>query len=248
MGLPTVTARMPDDTRVVRDFDPEGKWEQPQPAGKMGEPTAQVIMPPNPAVTGGGVAAGGYRPIRPYGADNPPGYDPKTDMPSGAPGSRQGDPSLARGTPGTSILDLPTIDWTVTPPALQLVKGMVDLLTYMAKGDGDLWFRPRDPANGRFVSDPETPPSPHAYTDADRRSDWRRLARDPSAPLSEAQRAEIRDRGWRGPQRVNEYGEIETMELSHEPVPLRDGGKEVVPRWPADHALVDPFRKLKNRP
>jgi hypothetical protein len=47
---------------------------------------------------------------------------------------------------------------------------------------------------------------------------------------------------------VNEYGEIETMELSHEPVPLRDGGKEVTPRWPPDHARVDPFRKLKNRP
>lgn len=33
------------------------------------------------------------------------------------------------------------------------------------------------------------------------------------------------------------------MELSHEPIPRRDGGKEFVPRWPQDHAKVDPFRR-----
>jgi len=32
------------------------------------------------------------------------------------------------------------------------------------------------------------------------------------------------------------------MELSHEPIPARDGGTEFVPRWPEDHARVDPYR------
>jgi hypothetical protein len=35
---------------------------------------------------------------------------------------------------------------------------------------------------------------------------------------------------------------MESMELSHEPIPFRDGGTEFVPRWPQDHAAVDPFR------
>lgn len=33
------------------------------------------------------------------------------------------------------------------------------------------------------------------------------------------------------------------IELSHEPVPARDGGKEFVPRWPQDRAKVDPYRR-----
>jgi hypothetical protein len=37
-------------------------------------------------------------------------------------------------------------------------------------------------------------------------------------------------------------GGMESMELSHEPIPFRDGGTEFVPRWPQDHAAVDPFR------
>jgi hypothetical protein len=36
---------------------------------------------------------------------------------------------------------------------------------------------------------------------------------------------------------------IESMELSHEPIPHRDGGTNVVPRWPQDHAAVDPLRR-----
>lgn len=46
------------------------------------------------------------------------------------------------------------------------------------------------------------------------------------------------------PQRYNpDKGGIESMELSHEPIPKRDGGKDFVPRWPQDHAKVDPFRR-----
>ena len=106
--------------------------------------------------------------------------------------------------------------------------------------------RLRDPKTGRFVSDPANPPSQYKFTDAQRRAEWKRLAEDPKSPLTELQRKQIRERGWRGPQRINQKtGEVETMELSHEPVPLREGGKEVVPRWPGEHAAVDPHRYLK---
>ena len=48
----------------------------------------------------------------------------------------------------------------------------------------------------------------------------------------------------KAPQRYNaDKGGMESMELSHEPIPFRDGGKDFVPRWPQDHAAVDPFRK-----
>jgi len=107
--------------------------------------------------------------------------------------------------------------------------------------------RLRDPKSGRFVSDPDNPPSPYVYTDAQRRADWKRLAQDPNSPLTAAQRAEIRARGWRGPRRQNEFGEWETMELSHEPTALRDGGTEVVPKWPPEHAATDRHRHLKKR-
>lgn len=46
------------------------------------------------------------------------------------------------------------------------------------------------------------------------------------------------------PQRYNpDKGGIESMELSHEPTPAREGGTEFVPRWPQEHAAVDPYRR-----
>ncbi|GFO55464.1 hypothetical protein GMSM_24710 [Geomonas sp. Red276] len=46
------------------------------------------------------------------------------------------------------------------------------------------------------------------------------------------------------PQRYNyDKGGMESMDLSHEPVPYRDGGRKIVPRWPQDHAAVDPYRR-----
>ncbi len=111
---------------------------------------------------------------------------------------------------------------------------------------GALGKRLRDPVTGRFVKDPASPASPYKFTDAQRRAAWRKIAEDPNSPLTAEQRADVQARGWRGPQRVNpKTGELETMELSHEPVPLREGGKEVVPRWPEEHAAVDPHRQLK---
>lgn len=45
------------------------------------------------------------------------------------------------------------------------------------------------------------------------------------------------------PQRYNaDKGGLESMELSHEPIPISRAGTNVVPRWPQDHAAVDPFR------
>lgn len=106
--------------------------------------------------------------------------------------------------------------------------------------------RLRDPQTGRFVSDPANPPSPYTFNDTQRRAEWRRLADDPHSPLTAAQREEIVSRGGRGPQRVDpNTGELETMELSHEPIPLREGGTDVVPRWPDEHAAIDPHRRLR---
>ena len=105
--------------------------------------------------------------------------------------------------------------------------------------------RLRDPETGRFVSDPNNPPSQYDFTNAQRRAAWKQLAQDPNSPLTPEQRAEVEARGWRGPQRLNiNTGEAETMELSHKPTPLREGGTEVVPRWPDEHAAVDPHRQL----
>jgi filamentous hemagglutinin len=54
----------------------------------------------------------------------------------------------------------------------------------------------------------------------------------------------VRMRKGLPPQRYNpDKGGVESMERSHEPVPRRDGGKDMVPRWPQEHAEVDPQRR-----
>jgi filamentous hemagglutinin len=53
-----------------------------------------------------------------------------------------------------------------------------------------------------------------------------------------------RMRTGRAPQRFNpDKAGMEFMELSHEPIPARHGGRGLVPRWPQDHAAVDPYRR-----
>ncbi|MDB6033140.1 MAG: hypothetical protein JWM16_3478 [Verrucomicrobiales bacterium] len=75
--------------------------------------------------------------------------------------------------------------------------------------------RLRDPETGKFISDPNNPASPYTFTDAQRRAAWRALAEDSNSPLTDAQRAEIEQRGWPGPQQINRRtGELETMEVS----------------------------------
>jgi hypothetical protein len=91
------------------------------------------------------------------------------------------------------------------------------------------------------------PKHPYTFTDADRQRAWKEIANDPTSRLTDLQRAEVKDRGWRGPRQLNRFGEWETMELAHEPIPLREGGRLVVPMWPEEHAASDPDRHLKKR-
>lgn len=73
---------------------------------------------------------------------------------------------------------------------------------------------------------------------------WKNAAAAPGAAEKYGAENISRMSGGRAPQRYNaDKGGLESMELSHEPIPARDGGKEFVPRWPQDHAAVDPFRK-----
>lgn len=75
------------------------------------------------------------------------------------------------------------------------------------------------------------------------RREWKNEARAPTR--SDFTAADIaRMRRGQAPQRYNpDKGGIESMERSHEPVPRRDGGTLTVPRWPQEHAAVDPFRR-----
>jgi hypothetical protein len=58
-----------------------------------------------------------------------------------------------------------------------------------------------------------------------------------------ANNAERMKRGL-APQKYNEKkGGMESMDLSHEPTPAREGGTNLVERWPQDHANVDSFRR-----
>jgi exonuclease VII small subunit len=72
---------------------------------------------------------------------------------------------------------------------------------------------------------------------------WKNVAADPrQAAQWDAANLERMKQGL-APQRFNpDKGDVESMELSHEPVPKRDGGRDIVPRWPQDHAAVDPHR------
>lgn len=72
---------------------------------------------------------------------------------------------------------------------------------------------------------------------------WKNEAADPEYGSWGADNLE-RMKCGKAPQRFNpDKGGMESMELSHEPIPFRDGGKSFVPRWPQDHAAVDPFRR-----
>ncbi|MDR6234572.1 hypothetical protein [Pseudomonas oryzihabitans] len=73
---------------------------------------------------------------------------------------------------------------------------------------------------------------------------WKNEAAAPGAAEKYGSENITRMSGGSAPQRYNaDKCGLESMELSHEPIPARDGGKEFVPRWPQDHAAVDPFRK-----
>ncbi|RAP56919.1 hypothetical protein BTJ49_12320 [Oleiagrimonas sp. MCCC 1A03011] len=72
---------------------------------------------------------------------------------------------------------------------------------------------------------------------------WKSLAAMPGAEDWWGAENIERMRRGRAPQRYNlDKGGMESMELSHEPVPAREGGRYFVPRWPQDHAAIDPYR------
>jgi len=72
---------------------------------------------------------------------------------------------------------------------------------------------------------------------------WKNEAANPQYGTWDAEQLDRMSRGY-APQRYNlDKGDIESMDLSHEPVPFREGGKDIIPRWPQDHAAVDPFRR-----
>lgn len=71
---------------------------------------------------------------------------------------------------------------------------------------------------------------------------WKNEAANPQyGTWTESQLARMRT--GRAPQRYNpDKGGMESMDLSHEPIPYRDGGTSIIPRWPQDHAAIDPYR------
>lgn len=72
---------------------------------------------------------------------------------------------------------------------------------------------------------------------------WKNEAANPAYGPWDASTLARMNKGG-APQRFNPAkGGKESMELSHEPIPFRDGGTNVVPRWPQDHARVDPYRR-----
>lgn len=68
---------------------------------------------------------------------------------------------------------------------------------------------------------------------------WKNEAANPQINNWSAANLDRMSRGL-APQRYNRAkGGLESMELSHEPIPYCDGGTSPLPRWPQDHAAVD---------
>ncbi|RZQ63510.1 RHS repeat-associated core domain-containing protein [Amycolatopsis suaedae] len=74
---------------------------------------------------------------------------------------------------------------------------------------------------------------------------WKNEAAEPAVADQYGEANVARMQRGRAPQRNNPVtGKVESMELSHEPIPARAGGQLVTPRWPEDHANIDPHRHL----
>jgi filamentous hemagglutinin len=142
------------------------------------------------------------------------------------------DPSMKAGPLVSPLPDAKTIgDW-ITSIIPDQAKDLADYVLTMAG-----WKR------GDDVYQPTASNNDPSWS-AVRSRFWKNEAQSPGA--AEKYGAENLDRMSNGlaPQRYNpDKGGMESMELSHEPVPARDGGTEFVPRWPQDHATVDPFRR-----
>jgi YD repeat-containing protein len=127
-----VRSAMFDDARVFSDSrDPNALVN----VGQDGSPTAQVPPLFNPTAAGGaraGIVGGGYQVVRPRGAGGAPGYDIVRDLPAGAPGYSQANPSLGLGAP-PKLADGPSwLDFT-NPGLLLPVRtlgGLLDSLIF----------------------------------------------------------------------------------------------------------------------
>ncbi len=76
---------------------------------------------------------------------------------------------------------------------------------------------------------------------------WKNEAAKPGAEAEYGATNVARMQKGLAPQRYNFFtGQMESKELSHEPVPQREGGTRVVPRWPGDHAARDEYRNTGN--
>ena len=76
-----------------------------------------------------------------------------------------------------------------------------------------------------------------------RRREWKNEAKKPTrGDFTDADLDRMNE--GKPPQRFNpDKGGVESMERSHEPIPKRDGGTKTEPKWPQEHAEVDPHRR-----
>ncbi|HHX4187671.1 TPA: hemagglutinin repeat-containing protein [Burkholderia contaminans] len=122
-------------------------------------------------------------------------------------------------------------DW-ITEIIPDQVKGLVDYIVTATR-----WKR------GDDVYTPTAKNNDPSWS-AVRSRFWKNEAESADAVAKYGAENVARMKDGSAPQRYNpDKGGMESMELSHEPVPARDGGKEFVPRWPQDHATVDPYRR-----
>lgn len=108
------------EQRPIYDFDPHGVWdpEAQGPINATDTPLAWLVPPFNPATGGAGILGGGYSVVRPDGAGGPPGYDPRYDLPTGAPGYKPADPGLGIRVPPFNITVPPVVEFLTTLPAI----------------------------------------------------------------------------------------------------------------------------------
>jgi hypothetical protein len=132
-----VRSPMFDDTRIFSDSnDPNALMN----VGQDGSPTAQVPPLFNPTAAGGagaGIVGGGYQVVRPYGAGGSPGYDIVRDLPAGAPGYSQANPSLGLGAPPKLANDRSWTDFVVEglPLPTRALVGLLDNLMFKRPSD-----------------------------------------------------------------------------------------------------------------
>lgn len=73
---------------------------------------------------------------------------------------------------------------------------------------------------------------------------WKQASKAEDAVNNWSERNIDRMSRGRAPKLPNAAGKEQSAELSHEPIPQRNGGTQVVPRTPEQHANVDEYRRL----